>query len=120
MASAAQRPADASNDKVIEITNSNGFFIRKLALKTGDDDNRNKVTAACVESLGFGVRTGSISLTWRCLRERSYVDDFVIFTSSARHDVHLNDATVEKIQVLERKVDPVFPVVRQKQSKGTQ
>ena len=81
---AARPPAAAQSSSTleVEIADAGGHYRSKTALKTSDKGDRNKVTVACVEALGFsanladGSRKRSIPLDWRCPGQRSWADTF--------------------------------------------
>ena len=124
MAARPPAAAQSSGTLEVEIADAGGHYRSKTALKTSDKGDRNKVTVACVEALGFsanladGSRKRSIPLDWRCPGQRSWADTFSVIETADAYDVLLNDATVEKILNLRRGPE-AFPAVAKKGDKGT-
>ena len=103
MATKGQTTALPFSEQRIEIQDTEGYFVSKLALKTDNASDKNKVTVACVESLGFSAnsdsgRRSTIVLNWHYFGSmKSYRDFFDIVEPVDNYDVILNDETVERI-----------------------
>ena len=110
----------------IKVQNSNGSLIRKAA-ELSDEEGKNKVTLACVQSLGHsttttaGNRDSEIELTWGPADGISTDEDLfeIVATATLAHDFKLNDAASTRL--LEARRGPSsFPCFPKKVENGTQ
>ena len=109
------QPGDDLDAAPIEVASADGRFQPKKVLLTLGSSDRNKVTVACVQSLGYsaraenGARRRSISLTWHCSAgTRSWEGTFDLIQSAGDYEVLLNDATSEMLLRLRSGADDAF------------
>ena len=117
MATTAVAATQSARQRNIEILSRRGFYDPKTAVETAIGD-KNRVTRACVQSLGFSESGSRIELTWRPPNKATSKEYFDIFDGSGAHDVEFNTRTMEKMLELKRGADSAFPVVKKHQSKG--
>ena len=110
----------------IRVQNSKGSLIRKVA-ELSDEEGKNKVTLACVRSLGHPTTTSAgkqhteIELTWGPADGISTDEDIfeIVATATLARDFKLNDAASTRL--LESRRGPSsFPAFPKKVKNGTQ